>query len=153
MAGIFLDNTLMEELNSSVQKEDIMNPTQFFIGFLNTIEGWKTRCKNLHWAAPKKNIHDYLDKFLKILSDYQDSIAEDYQGTLGHMQPNAIKGTQCDCLNALDFIREVSAKTKEFFIKIPEDVDYVGIKSETESFIHNIKVYKYLFELTDVKPY
>lgn len=52
--------------------------SQFFINFLNQLEGWKTKCKNLHWAAPKKNIHVYLDEFLGILSDYQDSLAEEY---------------------------------------------------------------------------
>lgn len=50
--------------------------SQLFIDFLNQIEGWKTKCKNLHWAAPKKNIHVYLDEFLEILSDCQDSLAE-----------------------------------------------------------------------------
>ena len=49
--------TPMEE-----ERENI-SPTgsQFFINFLNQLEGWKTKCKNLHWAAPKKNIHVYLD--------------------------------------------------------------------------------------------
>ena len=69
------------------------------------------------------------------------------------MQPNAIKGIPCDCLNAIDFIKEVSVKTEEFYNKIPQDTCYVGIKSETETFIHNIFKYKYLFELTDIRPY
>lgn len=127
--------------------------SQLFINFLNQLEGWKTKCKNLHWAAPKKNIHVYLDEFLDIMSDYQDSLAEDYQGILGHMQPNVIKGVPCESLNGIDFIKEVSIKTKEFYNKIPSDIDYVGIKSETETFIHNIKKYKYLFELSDIRPY
>ena len=38
--------------------------SQFFISFLNQLEGWKTKCKNLHWASLKKNIHTYLDDFL-----------------------------------------------------------------------------------------
>lgn len=80
--------------------------SQFFINFLNQLEGWKTKCKNLHWAAPKKNIHVYLDEFLDILSDYQDGLAEGYMGILGKMQPNAIKGTPSDALNAFDFISE-----------------------------------------------
>ena len=45
------------------------DPSRIFIEFLNKLEGWKTKCKNLHWAAPKKNIHQYLDEFLSILSD------------------------------------------------------------------------------------
>lgn len=127
--------------------------SQFFINFLNQLEGWKTKCKNLHWAAPKKNIHVYLDEFLAVLSDYQDSLAEEYQGLLGHMQPNAIKGIVSNTLNALDFIKEVKTGTELFYSKIPTGVSYAGIKSECETFIHNILKYKYLFELADIKPY
>ena len=127
--------------------------SQFFINFLNQLEGWKTKCKNLHWAAPKKNIHVYLDEFLGILSDYQDSLAEEYQGLLGHMQPNVIKGIESSTLNAIDFIKEVKSKTEEFYNKIPEGVSYAGIKSECETFIQNINKYDYLFHLCDVRPY
>lgn len=148
---MFDEDNLLTPMESSREIEIV--GSQFFINFLNQLEGWKTKCKNLHWAAPKKNIHVYLDEFLDIMSDYQDSIAEDYQGILGHMQPNVIKGVPCESLNGIDFIKEVSIKTKEFYNKIPSDLDYVGIKSETETFIHNIKKYKYLFELSDIRPY
>lgn len=127
--------------------------SQFFISFLNQLEGWKTKCKNLHWAAPKKNIHVYLDEFLNILSDYQDGLAEEYQGLLGHMQPNAIRGIESNTLNAIDFISEVKQSTFKFYDRIPEGVEFSGIKSECETFIHNILKYKYLFELCDNKRY
>lgn len=146
-------DTLLTPMSSTRSVEEEITGSQFFINFLNQLEGWKTKCKNLHWAAPKKNIHIYLDDFLEVISDYQDSIAEDYQGILGHMQPNAIKGTPCDCLNAIDFVKEVMIKTEEFYNRIPQDTCYVGIKSETETFIHNIYKFKYLFELTDYRPY
>ena len=145
---MYSDNMLLTPL-----EQQSGGSSGLFIDFLNKLEGWKTKCKNLHWAAPKKNIHVYHDEFLDIMSDYQDSIAEDYQGILGHMQPNVIKGVPCESLNGIDFIKEVSIKTKEFYNKIPSDIDYVGIKSETETFIHNIKKYKYLFELSDIRPY
>lgn len=150
MDSVFLDNQLMDEMFKTSQDE---NPGQFFISFINLLEGWKTKCKNLHWAAPKKNIHVYLDEFLDVISDYQDGLAEEYQGLLGHMQPNVIKGTSSDVLNAIDFINEVKAGTVKFYENIPEGTIYAGIRSECETFIHNILKYKYLFELTDVKPY
>lgn len=154
MANIFLDQQLMQDMaNYRPESNTPSSPNQLFIDFINVIEGWKTKCKNLHWSAPKKNIHVYLDDFLSILSEYQDNIAEDYQGILGQMQPNAVKGVPCECLNALDFINEVSSKTISFYKEIPEDTVYVGIKSETETFIHNIAKYTYLFKLTDIKPY
>ena len=148
---MFEEDSLFTPMESSRSIE--VSGSQFFINFLNQLEGWKTKCKNLHWAAPKKNIHVYLDEFLDILSDYQDGLAEEYQGLLGHMQPNVIKGTPCDCLNAIDFINEVKSNTYKYYDNIPEGTSYAGIKSECETFIHNILKYKYLFELCDVRPY
>lgn len=136
-----------------VRRDDMLSPSEFFINFLNKLEGWKTKCKNLHWAAPKKNIHVYLDEFLDILSDYQDGLAEGYMGILGKMQPNAIKGIASDSLNAIDFINEVKAGTIMFYDKIPQETVYKGIASECETFIQNINKYKYLFELCDIRPY
>ena len=148
---MFEKDSLFTPMESSRSIE--VSGSQFFINFLNQLEGWKTKCKNLHWSAPKKNIHVYLDEFLGILSDYQDGLAEEYQGLLGHMQPNVIKGTPCDCLNAIDFINEVKSNTYKYYDNIPEGTSYAGIKSECETFIHNILKYKYLFELCDVRPY
>ena len=137
------------------EEKENNSPTgsQFFINFLNQLEGWKTKCKNLHWAAPKKNIHVYLDEFLVILSDYQDGLAEGYMGILGQMQPNVIKGTASNTLNAIDFIEEVKEGTLSFYNKIPQETVYKGITSECETLIQNINKYRYLFGLCDVRPY
>ena len=51
-------------------RDMLSGSSQLFIDFLNQIEGWKTKCKNLHWAAPKKNIHVYLDEFLEMVSSF-----------------------------------------------------------------------------------
>lgn len=148
---MFDDNLLtsMEEDRVNVEPSG----TQLFIDFINRIEGWKTKCKNLHWAAPKKNIHVYLDEFLDILSDYQDGLAEGYMGICGKMQPNVVKGIPSNALNALDFLSEVRTGTTEFYNKIPQEVIYKGIVSECETFIQNINKYNYLFRLSDVRPY
>ena len=44
--------------NQTVVEE--ISTEQRIINFINIIEGWKTKCKNLHWSAPKKNIHVYM---------------------------------------------------------------------------------------------
>lgn len=118
-----------------------------FTTFISRIEGWKTRCKNLHWAAPRKNIHVYLDEFLDIMSDYQDALAEDSMGITGKMEPNIISGIPASSINAWAFIDEVLTGTTSFYNSIPEGTVYAGIRSETETFIHNILKYKYLFSL------
>ena len=150
---MYQDDTLLTPMNIYNQENSNTSTSEFFIGFLNKLEGWKTKCKNLHWAAPKKNIHVYLDEFLGVLSDYQDSLAEGYMGILGQMQPNVIKGFLSNTLNAIDFINEVKSGTLVFYENIPKETIYKGIASECETFIQNINKYKYLFELCDVKPY
>ena len=146
---MYSDDVLLTPLETMKQEDPNMNPSKFFISFLNRLEGWKTKCKNLHWAAPKRNIHVYLDEFLEILSDYQDSLAEEMQGILGHIAPNKIVGTESDTLNAMEFILEVKNFTLKFYSSIPDSVEYAGVRSECETFIHNIWKYKYLFELCD----
>ena len=150
---MYQDDTLLTPMNIYNQENSNTNTSEFFISFLNKLEGWKTKCKNLHWAAPKKNIHVYLDEFLDVLSDYQDSLAEGYMGILGQMQPNVIKGFLSNTLNAIDFINEVKSSTLVFYENIPKETIYKGIASECETFIQNINKYKYLFDLCDVKPY
>ena len=148
---MFEEENLFTPMEPSKSVE--VSGSQFFINFLNQLEGWKTKCKNLHWAAPKKNIHVYLDEFLSVLSDYQDGLAEGYQGILGKMQPNAVKGIPSETLNALDFIAEVRKETISFYDRLPKETIYKGITSECETFIQNINKYKYLFDLCDVRLY
>ena len=150
---MFGNENLFTPMESSRNIESTGSQSQFFIDFLNQLEGWKTKCKNLHWAAPKKNIHVYLDEFLDILSDYQDGLAEGYMGILGKIQPNVIKGVPSDALNALDFISQVKTATISFYDNIPQESVYSGISSECETFIQNINKYDYLFHLCDIRPY
>ena len=145
--------TPMGSINTQKDTIDTNNPESLFLNFINKLEGWKTKCKNLHWAAPKKNIHEYLDDFLGVLSDYQDGLAEGYMGILGKMQPNAIKGIASDTLNAMDLLNEVIENTVKFYENIPEGTIYKGITSECETFIQNLNKYKYLSSLSDIRPY
>ena len=126
---------------------------QKIINFINIIEGWKTKCKNLHWSAPKKNIHVYLDEFLDILSDYQDGLAEETMGIFSKFQPNILFPGGAENAPKYDFIMEVKSITFNFYASLPEDISLAGIKSECETFIHNIHKYIYLFNLCDIHPY
>jgi DNA-binding ferritin-like protein len=145
------EESLFIPMESSIEKES--SESKIFIDFLNLLEGWKTKCKNLHWAAPNKNIHEYLDDFLEVLSDYQDGLAEGYMGILGKMSPNVIKGTDSETLNAIDFIEEVKEGTLSFYNRIPQETIYKGIASECETLIQNINKYRYLFSLCGIELY
>lgn len=121
-----------------------------FLDFICQLEGWKTKCKNLHWAAPKKNVHVYLDEFLAVISDYQDTVAEGIMGVLNiHLRPNDVKGNPGNAQNAQQFVSEVKEGTLSFYKQIPENPLYVGLKSECETFIQNVNKYDYLFSICD----
>lgn len=127
----------------------------FFIGYLNILEGMKTKIKNFHWAAKKlsnadkRGTHLYLDEFLDIVSDFQDKVAESYQGILGEMNVDSIAGVSISCSSTSELISYIIDKTTQFYNGMPTDSIYSGIKSETEVFILNLNKYKYLFRLTE----
>lgn len=150
MDSVFIDSSVLDDMFQKQENNGGTNSNLVkFIDFLNRLEGWKTKCKNLHWASHKKNIHTYLDDFLTVLSEYQDGLAEEEMGIYGRMLPNVIVGTSSMATNAKEFIQEVRTATLSFYEGLPQDAIHAGIRSECETFIHNINKYVYLFSLTD----
>lgn len=144
------DENLLTPLFSTTNSGTKDSDKSGCVMFLNQLEGWKTKCKNLHWSAPKKNIHVYLDDFAGILSSYQDGLAEGYMGINGKLGPSILEGISCETDNALDFIEQVKKKTILFYEGLPKETVYKGIVSECETFIQDINKYIYLFKLCDV---
>ena len=128
---------------------------QFFVDYICVLEGVKTKIKNLHWAAKrlpnsdKRGAHLYLDEFLSVTSDFQDTVAESSQGILVIMDLNAVSGIPFDASSPKDLMDWIKGKTVEFYDSIPEGSLYAGIKSETEVYIKDITKYCYLFQLTE----
>lgn len=138
---------LMNDVPTISKSETNGNPTDLYINFLCQIEGWKTKCKNLHWAAQNDSIHKRLDDLADILSSYQDALAEDYMGINGRVRPDILTGISSNAIEPNTFISEIIENTLSFFSQIDSSVIYAGIKSETETFIHNLNNIKYLFSL------
>ena len=128
-------------------KQYLEREKQIFLDFIGILAGFIVQCKALHWSAPKKNIHVYLDDFHKILGEIQDTIAEGYMGILGKMKPLDVPFTECRAEDAMTFIKEVTKATLDFYKNIPEGAEFKGLASETETFINNCQKYKYLFSL------
>ena len=153
MERLFIDPGLFDDIADlpKEKEEEVTTPSiaSKLIDFINRIEGWKTKCKNLHWASHRKNIHTYLDDFLEVLANYQDGLAEEEMGIYGRMLPNAIIGISSISNTPKEFIREVRTATLNFYSGLPQDTIFSGIRSECETFIHNINKYVYLFSLTD----
>lgn len=137
----------MNDVPTISKSETIGNPTDLYINFLCQIEGWKTKCKNLHWAAQNDSIHKSLDDLADVLSSYQDALAEDYMGINGRVRPDILTGISSNAIEPNTFISEIIENTLSFYSQIDSNVVYAGIKSETETFIHNLNKIKYLFSL------
>ena len=138
---------LMNDVPTISKSETNGNSTDLYINFLCQIEGWKTKCKNLHWAAQNDSIHRRLDDLADILSSYQDALAEDYMGINGRVRPDILTGISSNAIEPNTFISEIIENTLSFYSQIDSSVVYAGIKSETETFIHNLNKIKYLFSL------
>lgn len=138
---------LMNDVPTISKSETNGNPTDLYINFLCQIEGWKTKCKNLHWAAQNDSIHRRLDDLADVLSSYQDTLAEDYMGINGRVRPDILMGISSNAIEPNTFISEIIENTLSFYSQIDSSVVYAGIKSETETFIHNLNKIKYLFSL------
>lgn len=138
---------LMNDVPTISKSETNGNSTDLYINFLCQIEGWKTKCKNLHWAAQNDSIHRRLDDLADVLSSYQDALAEDYMGINGRVRPDILTGISSNAIEPNTFISEIIENTLSFYSQIDSNVVYAGIKSETETFIHNLNKIKYLFSL------
>lgn len=149
---MYTEDTLFTPLD---KVESTPTGLQFFINYINVLEGAKTKIKNLHWGAKnlpnsdKRGAHLYLDDFLEIVGDFQDTIAESSSGILGEMDLNAISGVGLTCTTPRDLISILIDKTTAFYENLPSGTVYTGIKSETEVFIKDLTKYKYLFRLTE----
>lgn len=117
------------------------------IHFLNILEGYKTRCKNLHWAADNINTHEYLDKFLDEISEFQDAIAEGYLGIKGEFNYNDIHGVFIEVSSAFELAFRLRGDLIYFYEILPDTTLFKGLISECENFIQVVNKYKYLFSL------
>ena len=129
---------------------------EFFLDYINFLEGIKTHCKAMHWGImnvdvkSKRGAHIYLDDFLEIISNYQDMIAETTQGIFGNfITLKNIKGKPVPegvAETPHDFCQWLQNNVITFYNMLTAPA-LVGIKSETETFIKDIQKYNYLFNL------
>lgn len=122
------------------------------LGFLNALEGYKTKTKELHWAskrflAQRGNIHELLDDLLDIISDYQDIVAEVGQSFLGVIQFNTFKAIPCDATCPLVLIQCLEDQALELKRNYGNDIKWSGIINATDDYIQNIQQKKYLLQL------
>lgn len=128
---------------------------QYFIDYINVLEGVKTRIKNMHWAAKripnsdKRGAHLYLDDLLSIISDFQDTVAESSQGIYGSMNLDSVSSVGFSASTPKELVAYIQNKTNDFYEGLSQTTVLAGIRSETEVIIKDLEKYQYLFSLTE----
>ena len=127
---------------------EIMNPfKKQVMDFLCILEGFKVKFKNLHWSAANKAIHVQIDETLAIINKYEDEIAEEYQGIFTNFQPDFLKAFEVKYNSANLALKALMTNIETFYRGIPEELIYVGIKGNCESFMSDLNIQQYLYNL------
>ena len=158
MDNFFLKTGVVPPIIASLDPTNPKGTNEFdiFLDFVNVLEGVKTQIKNVHWASlklpnnDKRGAHLYLDDFVEIVGDFQDTVAESAIGITGiSFEFNTVHGTPFNASSTKDLMCYIKDKTLSFYANLPETPLYAGIKSETETFINNIVIYTFRFRLTE----
>ena len=68
-------------------------------------------------------------------------------GISGKVRPDILNGIPSNAIEPNALISEIIESTLSFYSQINPTPIYAGIKSETETFIHNLNKIQYLFSL------
>ena len=119
------------------------------LAFINKLEGFKTAIKNIHWNSANLSQHKLCDDIASQLSDFQDQVAEVEQSINGNLPFNQLKPTEYKITNLVNFVNDVIAAANAFY-KTLEDKgdDYIGMRSDVESFLSSMQRSLYLVKFT-----
>lgn len=121
--------------------------TKKVLDFLCTLEGYKTALKSIHWNATNMSQHKLCDDIADKLATFQDVVAEVEQSLHGNLPFNKLKGTEYKIKDLKKFLSDLTKDTTTFYKKINGD-DYIGLRSECETFIKDCQQFSYLNDFT-----
>ena len=116
--------------------------------FIDKLEGWKTAIKSLHWSADNMSQHKLCDDIASDIADFQDKVSEVQQGIQDKkISRNELKPTPYKVKNLKTFVKDGIKDTTSFYKTIDGD-DYIGMRSDCESFLSTMQSYIYLTDFT-----
>lgn len=145
---VLYEPEVLEEMMEDVITEDnnkIYSDRELICDFLMRLEGYVIRLKEMHWDADKKAQHEITEKTYDLLYELEDSIAEDMMGYMGsYITPGTIKPVLPNTDSLEGLLNLIKEDAVEFYKRIENNDNCIGIKSEIESFIHNMNKTIYL---------
>lgn len=138
--------------------DTIISDKELVIEFIALLEGYAIRFKEFHWNASGKSLHETAEKAYDLVYDLEDSIAEDMMGwTDSKIKPGSINPVFPDetcgapqeniALPLHEVLCMLMDDAVSFYTKIENNINFIGIRSELENFLHKIKQLIYLAKL------
>lgn len=141
-------NRLFEEVYEE-ENNTIYSDRELVCDFIMRLEGYTVRLKEMHWDADKKSEHEVTEKTYKLLYDLEDSIAEDMMGYLGsYITPGTIQPVLPKSESLEGLLNTIKDDAAEFYKRIEHDDNCIGIRSEIETFIHDMNQIIYLSKMS-----
>ena len=121
----------------------------FILNFICKLEGYRIRFREYHWSAKTMTLHKLCDDIMSSLLDYEDQIAEEFQGNINYrIQPGTIRPILIEDASAginktlQILLTDIIAFKKQ--IKNCGDDNYDGMLNIIDDMIHKINTFKYL---------
>ena len=136
----------MEVFNTDL--EDVKaSSTNNIMQYLCNLEGYKVKLKNLHWSATCMSIHTRIDELTDELNEFEDLLAETYQGIYTQFDSNFLRASIETSDNIYTLVDKLLLETKILHSGISEMGDEVILKSIVEDFISYLYKFKYLLKI------
>lgn len=116
--------------------------------YINQLEGYKTAIKSLHWNASNMSEHNLWDDIAKAVADIQDNVSEMTQGIKGQFQLDALSPEKYQIKSKKQVLTDIINDTMTLLNALNDKEEYIGIKSELESFVGSMNKFKYLYNIT-----
>ena len=119
------------------------------LNYIEECEAWKVAIKNLHWSADNMSQHELCDDIASSISDFEDLVSEVEQSISGKIKLNGFTPKSYEIKSLKTFVEDVISSSQGF-LKDLEGMgeDYIGIKSECETFIGDMQRKLYLVNFT-----
>lgn len=137
-------NTAIDEVFDN-ENNAVVSDKEAICDFIMRLEGYAVRLKELHWSAEKKAQHELTEKAYNLVYNLEDSIAEDMMGYLGtYIEPNTITPVLPEDSNQESLFHTILKDAHAICKLMENNENCIGIKSEMESFIHEMNNIIYL---------
>ena len=119
------------------------------LNYIEECEAWKVAIKNLHWSADNLSQHELCDDIASLISDFEDLVSEVEQSISGKIKLNGFTPKKYEIKSLKSFVNDVISSSKSFLNELDNmGENYVGIKSECETFIGEMQRKLYLVNIT-----